>query len=178
MESRFKTSSGKIALFVVMTAVTVIANLIMVPMPQPLAEYDLAPVMIYTLGILLDPVLAILCIAVAMGIGVSYKMVLFGFPPVFVIGAMLVRGLEAGIISYIVRLRKSSNTKTITTLEVLVMGLGAVWETLGFYSIDWYLFGQGAASIDLFTIVDLIFIPIAVGVIIGVRRSLKTSTLT
>ncbi|MBA7622547.1 hypothetical protein ES703_29925 [subsurface metagenome] len=43
MESRFKTTSGKVALVSVMVAVTVIANMIMVPMPYPLAAYDLSP---------------------------------------------------------------------------------------------------------------------------------------
>ncbi|MBM3291468.1 hypothetical protein FJY84_02190 [Candidatus Bathyarchaeota archaeon] len=51
MESKFITTSGKIALLAVMTALTVVTNLIMVPMPQPLAEYDLTSVMIYSLGI-------------------------------------------------------------------------------------------------------------------------------
>ena len=47
MESRFKTASGKVALFSVMIAVTVITNLIMVPMSYPLAQYDLSPVLIH-----------------------------------------------------------------------------------------------------------------------------------
>ncbi len=86
--------SGKLALFAVMTAVTVVANLIMVPMPQPLAQYDASPILIYALGVLMDPILAGATVATAMGIGVGYKMVTLGFPPVFVVGAMLVRGLR------------------------------------------------------------------------------------
>lgn len=46
MESSLNSTSGRIAFFAVMTALTTIANLIMVPMPQPLAEYDLSPVLI------------------------------------------------------------------------------------------------------------------------------------
>jgi hypothetical protein len=106
MESRFKSMSGKLALFTVMTAVTVVANLIMVPMPQPLAQYDASPILIYALGVLMDPLLAGATVATAMGIGVGYKMVTLGFPPVFVVGAMLVRGLEAILISALVRWRK------------------------------------------------------------------------
>ena len=56
MTIRFSHSlSGRITFFAVMTALTTIANLIMVPMPHPLAEYDLSPVLIYTLGVMVDP---------------------------------------------------------------------------------------------------------------------------
>lgn len=177
METKFKSTSGKIALFTVMTAVTVVANLIMVPMPQPLAQYDLSPVLIYSLGVLMDPLLALMIVATAMGIGVGYKMVLYGFPPVFIIGAMLVRGTEAAFISYLVRIRKPGETIGVSRWETTVMGLGAVWETIGFYSIDYLLFGGGVATVTLLTIVDIVFVPLAVGVILGLRRSLKTRTL-
>jgi hypothetical protein len=41
-----------------------------------------------------NPVLAGSLVAMAMALGVSYKMMIFGFPPVFVIGAMVVRGIR------------------------------------------------------------------------------------
>jgi uncharacterized membrane protein len=178
METKFKSTNSKIALLTVMTALTVVTNLIMVPMPQPLAEYDLSPVMIYSLGILMDPLLALISIALAMGIGVGYKVALYGFPPIFIIGAMLVRGLEAGLISYLVRWREQKEFKTITIAEIAAMVIGAVWETVGFYTLDWYLFGPGLAQIDLLTIVDVVFIPIAVAVVALVRRSYKVIKLT
>jgi hypothetical protein len=178
MESRFKSTSGKLALFAIMTAVTVVANLIMVPMPQPLAQYDAAPILIYALGVLMDPLLAGATVAVAMGIGVSYKMVTFGFPPVFVIGAMVVRGLEAVLISAIVRWRKGNPPKTVGKWEIAAMVLGCVWETVGFISLDWFLFGPGMAMIDVATLVDLIFIPISVAVVAAVRSRLGINRLT
>ena len=55
MEKMLKSTSGKIAFIAVMAALTTLTNLIMIPMPQPLAEYDLSPVLIYTLGVLVDP---------------------------------------------------------------------------------------------------------------------------
>ena len=178
MESRFKTGSGKLALFAVFTAVTVVANLIMIPMPQPLAEYDLSPVLIYTLGVLMDPVMACVTIAAAMGIGVSYKMMAFGFPPVFVVGAMFVRGVEALLISLIVRWRKGNPTKSISGLEIGAMIFGGVWETVGFFVLDWVLFGPGMAMVVLATIFDLIFVPIAIGVVVAVRSRLGINRLT
>jgi len=172
MESRFKTTSGKVALVSVMVAVTVIANMIMVPMPYPLAAYDLSPVLIYTLGVLVSPLLAGIILAMAMGIGVSYKMIVFGFPPVFVIGAMLVRGVEAALISYLVRRKDPVDTRTVTKWEIIAMMIGAVWETVGFFLADWYLFGLGFAMTVLLTIVDAIFIPVAIGVITAIRSRL------
>ena len=178
MESRFKSLSGKLALFAIMTAVTVVANLIMVPMPQPLAQYDASPVLIYALGILLDPLMAGVTIAAAMGIGVGYKMVTLGFPPVFVVGAMLVRGLEAVLISVLVRWRKGDAPRTVGKWEIAAMCIGCVWETVGFLSIDWFLFGPGVAMIDLATLVDLIFVPVAVAVVAAVRGRLGINRLT
>ena len=117
METRLRTSSGRLAFFVVMTALTTVANLVMVPMPQPLAEYDLSPVLTYTLGVTVDPVLAAVIVAAAMMLGTGYKVITFGFPIVFVPGAMLVRGLEAMLISYIVRMKSPVETKTVTTWD-------------------------------------------------------------
>jgi uncharacterized membrane protein len=178
LENRFKTSSGKLALFAVMTAVTVVANLIMVPMPQPLAQYDASPVLIYVLGVLLDPLMAGVTVAAAMGIGVGYKMVTLGFPPVFVVGAMLVRGIEAILISALVRWRKEPATKTVTKWEIAAMCIGCVWETVGFLSLDWFLFGPGMAMIDLATIVDLVFVPVAIAVVAAARSRLGINRLT
>ena len=93
-----------------MVALTTVANLIMVPMPQPLAEYDLSPVLIYTLGALVNPSMAVGIIATGMMIGTWYKVITFGFPMVFVLGAMVVRGVEAALISYIIRLKDPSDT--------------------------------------------------------------------
>jgi len=151
---------------------TTIANLLMVPMPQPLAEYDLSPVLTYTLGVTVDPVTAAVIVATAMMLGTGYKVMTFGFPIVFVFGAMLVRGLETALISVIVRMRPPAETKTVTTWEMLAMVVGVVFETLGFFVLDWYLFGWAIALTVLPTIVDAVFIPVAVGVIAAVRGRL------
>jgi len=126
METRLKSTSGRIAFFAVMAALTTIANLIMVPMPQPLAEYDLSPVLMYTLGVTVDPVTAAIIVATAMMLGTGYKVMSFGFPIVFVPGAMLVRGLEAALISVIVRMKPPAETKTVTTWEILAMVVGVL----------------------------------------------------
>ena len=171
MESSLKTRSGKIAFFAVMVALTTLANLILVPMPQPLAEYDLSPVLIYTLGVLVNPLMSMAIIATAMLLGTGYKVVTFGFPAVFILGAMLVRGLEGGLISGLSRL-KDAKQSTVTLLEIGAMIIGVIFETLGFFVLDWYLFGYGVALTVLPTIVDAVFIPVAIGVVVAVRRRL------
>lgn len=171
MEKMLKSTSGKIAFIAVMAALTTLTNLIMIPMPQPLAEYDLSPVLIYTLGVLAEPVTATMIVALAMMLGTGYKVMTFGFPIVFVFGAMLVRGLEAGLISALVRIRKEE-TSTISIWEIITMVIGVVFETVGFFVLDWYLFGWGVALTVLPTIVDAVFIPVAIGVIAAVRKRL------
>jgi hypothetical protein len=135
-------------------------------------------VLIYALGVLMDPLLAGATVAAAMGIGVGYKMVTFGFPPVFVIGAMVVRGLEAVLISVLVRWRKYNPSKTVGRWEIAAMCIGCVWETVGFLSLDWVLFGPGLAMLDVATLVDLIFVPISIAVVAAVRSRLGINRLT
>lgn len=175
--AKFETRGSKIALFSTMVALTTVTNLILVPMPYPLTEYDLSPVLIYSLGVLISPLTAGLIVAVAQGLGTSYKMVTLGFLPVFVLGAMLVRGFEASLISFIVRLRKPAKTRTVTKWEVAAMIVGVIWETLGFFVADWVLFGPGLAILVLLTIVDAVFIPLAVVVVAAVRRRLGVERL-
>ncbi len=172
MEKMLKSTSGRIAFIAVMVALTTLSNLIMIPMPQPLAEYDLSPVLTYTIGVLVDPVTAVVIVALAMILGTGYKVMTFGFPIVFVFGAMLVRGLEAGLISFLVRMRRGKETSTVSLWEIAAMVFGVIFETVGFFVLDWYLFGWGVALTDIMTIVDAIFIPIAIGVIAATRRRL------
>jgi uncharacterized membrane protein len=172
MEKRLKSTSGRLVFIAIMAALTTITNLIMIPMPQPLAEYDLSPTLTYTLGILVDPVTATITVALAMMLGTGYKVVTLGFPPVFVPGAMLVRGLEAGLISLISRMKKEVDITTVSKWEIAAMVIGVIFETLGFFVLDWYLFGWAIALTVLPTIVDAIFIPLSIGVIAAVRKRL------
>ena len=172
MEKMLKSTSGRLAFIAVMAALTTLSNLIMIPMPQPLAEYDLSPVLTYTIGVLVDPITATVIVALAMMLGTGYKVMTFGFPIVFVFGAMLVRGLEAGLISVLVRMRKEEETSTISKWEIAAMVISVVFETLGFFVLDWYLFGWGVALTVLPTIVDAVFIPVAIGVVVAVRKRL------
>src|SRR4030042_3934860 len=102
-------------------------------------------------------------------------MMIYGFPPVFVLGAVLARGREAVLISLLIRWRRGATAKQNMRREVAAMCIGAVWETAIFFALDWLLFGLGMAIVTLATIVDLVFIPIAVGVIVAIRRSFRVN---
>jgi len=177
IEAKFQLATERLALFTIMIAATVVANLIMVPMPQPLAQYDLSPVLIYTIGVLINPLAAGLIVASAQGIGTFYKTMIFGWPPVFILGAIFVRGVEAMLISGSVYLAKSPEYKSVRKLEIVAMIIGVVWETVGFFLLDWVLFGAGPAITTLGTMVDAIFIPVAVGLIIVIRRVFRVKRL-
>jgi hypothetical protein len=67
-------------------------------------------------------------------------------------------------------LRKKSETAGMT--------LGVVVETAIFFAIDLFLFGIAFAVFDLGVFIDLIFVPITLAVLIGVRRYLNTKYLS
>ncbi len=170
MEVGFQTATKKLALFAIIVAATVVTNLIVIPMPQPLAQYDLSPVLIYAVGVLITPVMAGLIIGSAQGIGTAYKAAMFGWPPVFIFGAVFVRGVEAMLISALTRLGKSSNRISTSKLDTIAMVIGVIWETAGFFMLDAVLFGIGFSITTLGTIVDAVFIPIAICLVVVVRR--------
>jgi len=170
--------SGRVGLISTLIAVTTLANLIMVRMPEPLAEYDLSPILIYVLGVLMNPLDSLIVIAIAQGIGTTIKTLMFGWPLVFIPGAMGVRGIEAMLIGVIVRKFSKDKTIGVTKIEIIAMVIGVVWETVGFTVADVILFGPAMAAITLLTIVDAIFIPIAVSLVAAIRRAIRVYRLT
>jgi len=49
---------------------------------------------------------------------------------------------------------------------------------VGFLGLDWFLFGPGMAMLDLATIVDLVFVPVAIAVVAATRIRLGINRLT
>jgi hypothetical protein len=109
-------------------------------------------------------------------LGVAYK----GFPPIYAPGIVWARAPEALIIGW-------ARKKSRTTLIAAMVG-ATIFETLGFFFPDWAFFsygvfygngstglwpGLGAASIDLFTIADLVFIPVALVLIRAARPAFR-----
>jgi len=162
----------KIARTSLMTALIAVATMISIPMPPPLSALMLAPTMIFVAGILLGPILALISSSLGSAVGyiAGYSVGVISVPPAFVgiflLGIVVARGpmgLAVGM------LRKVN--------EVAAMIIGVLVETAIFFVADWYLFGFPTALITLGTLVDLIHVPIAYGVLRGVRRMLKITYL-
>jgi uncharacterized membrane protein len=167
------SQTKKVALTGVMAALIAVTTIIAIPMPPPLSTINLAPVIIFTIAILLGPVEGVTCTVIGCAIGymagTSLGTILVppGLLYLYLVGLVVARGPMAMVVGVF---RKIS--------EIVGMVLGVVIETLIFFSIDFALFGFGYALFDFGTFVDLIFVPVTAGVLIAVRRILDTKYLS
>ena len=147
------------------------------PLPPPLSTITLAPIAIFVAGIYYGPKIGLVAgalgSAVGFVLGVNLGTIsLGGTPalfPVFLIGIIVARGPEGLILGFLRRFDES-----------LAMIVGTVYETLAFFAIDLLytypiLLGfnwsasLATASLDLITLVDLIYIGPAMLVLRGLR---------
>jgi hypothetical protein len=156
-----------------MAALIAVTTIIAFPLPPPLSTINLAPIIIFAVSILMGPVAGISATAIGCGIGYLAGTTLgtIAIPPGFLyiylfglIAARVPMALATGA------LRKKS--------EAAGMTLGVIVETIIFFTIDFVLFGIGFAVFDLGVLVDLIFVPVTLAVLIGVRRYLNTKYLS
>lgn len=164
----------------VMSALVAVLTVTSIPLPPPLSTITLAPAAIFVASIFLGPRVGLISgllgsaigftIAATVGTvaGAAPGSVLF---PIFLLGIIVARGPEGYIIG---TLRRRN--------EILAMVLGTIYETLVFFMIDFFytypiLLGMGEAGrsfafLDLGTLIDLIFIVPAVGVLRYLRSQL------
>lgn len=166
------SKTRKVALTSVLAALIAVTTMMAIPLPPPLVTITLAPVIIFVTSILLGPTagLTSTVIGSALGylggttigtitsVGGLYYWYLFGI--VIARGPM---GLSVGF------LRKKN--------EVIGMVLGVAVETLIFFALDIYLIGIVLAVFDFWTLLDLVFIPVAYGVLVAVRKILDVTYL-
>jgi hypothetical protein len=123
--------------------------------------------------------------ALGSAIGEAVNVVLYGGFPIFVAGIVWARAPEALIIY---RFRNGS-----MRMLIIAMILATIYETLAFFFPDWLFYslalfsysdipqglaaGFASAFSDLFTMVDLVWIPIAIGAVIAVRKAFRTRFL-
>jgi uncharacterized membrane protein len=155
-----------------MAALIAVTTIIAIPLPPPLSTINLAPIAIFVVAILLGPWYGAAATAIGCGIGyltgtsMGTIMIPPGFIYIYLVGLIAARTPMALIAG---GLRKKS--------EIAGMVLAVLVETLVFFAIDLALFGIGFAIFDLAVLIDLIFVPITVGVLYGVRRMLSTKYL-
>ena len=175
-------SSGKkhvtrIAQSAVMSALVAVLTIASIPMPPPLSTVTLAPVAIFVASIFLGPevgfVSGLLGSAIGFTIAATVGIVGGAAPgsalfPIFLVGIIVARGPEGFVIG---TLRRRS--------EILAMVLGTIYETAVFFTIDFFytypiLLGMSSsfAFLDFGTLIDLIFILPAVGVLRYLRAQL------
>ncbi len=167
------SQSKKAALTGVMAALIAVTTIIAIPLPPPLSTINLAPIIIFTVCILLGSTVGATSTAIGCAIGylagtsLGTIIVPPGFLYVYLVGLVVARTPMALVVSF---LRKKS--------EIAGMVLGVTIETLVFFSIDFVLFGIAIAVFDFGTFVDLVSIPVTFAVLIGVRRFLGTKYIS
>ncbi len=189
-------SLARIAAFSALVAVgTVISNVLFgFSLPQPLSEITLAPAFYMAIAVLFSRRVSFWSTAIGSGIGETVNIFIFGEAPgafalTFVPGIILARAPEALIIY---RFRTAG-------MRVLALGMGiaTVFETIVFFVIDLLVYsftgfycpaspcaasgftgGLILAAPDFGTLIDLVWIPVAFGLVVAARNAFKTSYLS
>lgn len=165
-----------LAVVVVFSALIALGTFLSIKLPEPLGEITWAPPVYMALSILAGPWTGFMATAVGSFIGEGLNVAFLGWPAIYAPGIVWARAPEALIIGWA---RKKG-----TTAMVAAMAGATVFETLLFFFPDtifytYGLFGYGTpvswtrgfltASSDLLTMLDLVFIPVAL-VLIRVAR--------
>jgi uncharacterized membrane protein len=161
----------------VMSALVAVLTVTSVPLPPPLSAVTLAPAAIFVASIFLGPRVGLISGALGSAIGFAIATTVgtvagaspgSALFPVFLLGIIVARGPEG----YIIGTLRGMN-------EILAMILGTIYETLVFFLIDFFytypvLLGMAPsfAFLDLGTLIDLVFIVPAVGVLRCLRAQL------
>ncbi|MHA1917163.1 MAG: ECF transporter S component [Candidatus Ranarchaeia archaeon] len=153
-----------IAYIAILAALTVVLTTIIIPMPPPIGGFDASTVLILTAGILFGPIYGTLIISLGQFIGTGF-IVFSGMPIIFLPGIVAVRGVEAWLVG---TLRKKN--------EYLALIIGPIWETIGFLIADIYLFGP-VGILVITTLIDLVWVPVAIIVIAAIRNSTNVKYL-
>jgi hypothetical protein len=179
-ERRSPGAAVKLAVVVSFSALIALGTVFSIPAPQPLGEITWAPAIYMALSLLVDTPVSFTATAVGSFIGESYGVAFKGFPPIYAPGIVWARAPETLIIGWA---RRRSRRAMVAAM------VGAtVFETLAFFFPDWAfytygLFGYGlptdvvsgfySASFDLLTMVDVVFIPVALGIVKAARPAFR-----
>jgi len=164
--------SVKLSVVAVFSALIALSTVLSIPLPQPLGELTWAPPIYLALSVLAGSEVGFWSTGIGSFIGESLNIPLKGFPPIYALGIVWARAPEALIVGW-------ARKKSRRTL-VAAMVLATLFETLAFFFPDWLFYSKGlfygsqneglvpgfwAASFDLLTMVDLVFIPAALLII-------------
>jgi len=173
-------SVKQIAVVAVFSGLIAVATLFSIPAPSPLGEITWAPPIYMALSVLAGPWIGFSATGIGSFVGEAFGIPLKGFPPIFAPGIVWARAPEALIIGW----ARKKSTKAL----VAAMVGATIFETLAFFFPDWFFYSYGvfygsgstgiwpgfsAASYDLLTMVDLVFIPVALVLIRAARPAFR-----
>jgi len=166
------SSSQRLALIAVFSAVIAACTIISIPLPKPVFEITLAPAVYLALAVLTDKWDAAAATAIGGFVGELFNITTRGGLPIYPLGMVWARAPEVLIVAW----AANRGRRTLA----LAMVAATVYETLAFLVPDWLfysfgLFGYGSptdlysglvlALPDLATLADLAFIPVAFAII-------------
>ncbi len=168
---------GSISLYVstigVLSALMAVLAWASITVPPPVQSIDASSVLIFAVSILYGPELGMIITSIGQFIGKGFYLSSLAAPAIFIPGIVAVRGPEAAIVGYIGRTnRLSQNIR-----EPLAMVIGVLWETGAFMVADYLLFGIAGAIGVIWTIVDLVWVPLGAAAIYYARISFKAQYL-
>ncbi len=151
-----------------------------IPLPPPIYEITLAPAFYLAISVLFPRKVSFWSIALGSAIGEAINLVVTPAPLIFIPGIIWARAPEALIIHKF----REKQVQWVT----IAMILATVYETVAFlvpdgffYSYALFSYGDAYTGLaagfsyaffsDIFTLVDLVWIPIALGIVAGVRKA-------
>ena len=170
---------------------TILTNLLFgIPLPPPLYEITVAPAFYMAIAVLFPRKVGFWATLIGSAVGEALNIFLFGeaaaaFALTFVPGIVLARAPEVLIIQ---RFREKA-----LRLVTIGMVLATVYETVVFFAIDWPVYALTAfycpsipcgasglvtgfwlAASDFGTLIDLIWVPVAIALVLAARRAFNT----
>jgi len=174
------STSMILAVVIVFASLIALSTFLSIKLPEPLGEITWAPPIYMALSVLAGPLTGCEAIAVGSFLGESLNVAWLGWPAIYAPGIVWARAPEALIIGW----ARKRGTKAL----IASMVMATVFETLAFFFPDWLfytygLFGYGspssvslgfyAAAPDFFTLLDLLYIPLALLLIRVARPSFR-----
>jgi hypothetical protein len=169
--------SVKIAVVAAFSALIALGTVLAIPMLPPLYEITWSPAIYFALAVLVDRKTSFSATAIGGFLGEAYNVAYkAGGSPIYPFGMIWARAPEVLIVAWAAR--KGNR------MLALAMVLATVFETLAFFFPDWLfyvygLFGYSSplsvatgftyASSDFFTMIDVIYIPVAFALIRAAR---------
>ena len=169
---------------------TVLSNVIFgFVLPPPLYEVTAAPAFYLAIAVLYPRRISFWATAIGSGVGEAVNLFIFGqgaaFALTYIPGIIIARAPEAAIVH---RFREKTMRWIATSMVI-----ATIYESLAFFLIDWPVYsftsfycasdqcgssglsaGFWLASLDFLTIVDVLWIPVAIALVLAVRRAYNT----